>query len=45
MIYKKIVDGKVFTTNNNGVIEVFTASEMEEIKQRSWWSNVVKKYF
>ncbi|WP_431129640.1 hypothetical protein [Flagellimonas flava] len=35
MIYKRIVNGKIFTTNNNGVIEVLTETEFKE--QKSWW--------
>ena len=39
MIYKSIVNGKVFTTNNEGVIEVLTAPEIEE----KWWKVANKK--
>ncbi len=37
MIFKSIVNGKLFTSNNEGVIEVMTPREAEE----KWWS--VKK--
>ncbi len=44
-IYKSLVGGKVFTTNNKGVIEVLTAKELKEEMQKVWWRRVIKKYF
>lgn len=42
MIYKKIVEGKIFTTNNNGVIEVYTESEFNELNQKKWWKKALE---
>lgn len=41
-IYKSIVGGKVFTTNNNGTIEVLTKGEMEKKIHESWWQKKLR---
>ncbi|MCR9263335.1 MAG: hypothetical protein NXH86_04215 [Flavobacteriaceae bacterium] len=42
MIYKSINNGKVFTTNNDGVIEVFTSDEMKNLRHEKWWQRKLR---
>lgn len=51
MIYKELVNGEVFTTNNKNLltgatrIEVLTKREYQELQLKAWWKIVLDKYF
>lgn len=45
VIYKELINGKIFTSNVDGVIDVFTKEELETKKPKiAWWSRAKKLF-